>query len=49
MRMLFTLTGYVLAGYCLLCLLLYLLQRQLIYFPGNFDLARLFSEPVYLC
>ncbi|HEY0922199.1 alpha/beta fold hydrolase [Rheinheimera pacifica] len=33
MRMLFTLTGYVLAGYCLLCLLLYLLQRQLIYFP----------------
>lgn len=33
MRMLFTVTGYVLAGYCLLCLLLYLLQRQLIYFP----------------
>ncbi|WP_215396396.1 alpha/beta hydrolase [Rheinheimera oceanensis] len=33
MRMLLTLTGYVLAGYGLLCLLLYLLQRQLIYFP----------------
>ncbi|MBZ9612631.1 alpha/beta hydrolase [Rheinheimera maricola] len=33
MRMLFTVAGYVLAGYCLLCLLLYLLQRQLIYFP----------------
>lgn len=34
MRMLFTLSGYVLLGYCLLCLLLYLLQRQLIYFPA---------------
>lgn len=33
MRMLLSLTGYVLAGYCLLCLLLYLLQRQLIYYP----------------
>lgn len=33
MRMLFSLAGYLLAGYCLLCLLLYLLQRQLIYFP----------------
>lgn len=33
MRVLFSLTGYLLAGYCLLCLLLYLLQRQLIYFP----------------
>ena len=33
MRMLFTLTGFVLAGYCQRCLLLYLLQRQLIYFP----------------
>ncbi|SNY53868.1 hypothetical protein SAMN06297280_2478 [Arsukibacterium tuosuense] len=33
MRMLFTISGYVLAGYGLLCLLLYLLQRQLIYFP----------------
>lgn len=33
MRTLFTLAGYLLAGYCLLCLLLYLLQRQLIYFP----------------
>jgi pimeloyl-ACP methyl ester carboxylesterase len=33
MRMLLTLTGYVLAGYCLLCVLLYLLQRQLIYYP----------------
>lgn len=49
MRMLFTLTGYVLAGYCLLCLLLYLLQRQLIYVPDNFDLAGLLSEAVYLC
>ncbi|KKO48891.1 PhoP [Arsukibacterium sp. MJ3] len=33
MRMLFTLSGYILAGYFLLCLALYLLQRQLIYFP----------------
>ena len=28
-----TLAGYLVAGYGLLCLLLYLLQRQLIYFP----------------
>lgn len=28
-----TLAGYVVAGYGLLCLVLYLLQRQLIYFP----------------
>ncbi|MCC5825610.1 alpha/beta fold hydrolase [Alkalimonas sp.] len=33
MRTLLTLLGYLLAGYGLLCLLLYLLQRQLIYFP----------------
>ncbi len=33
MRMLFTLAAYLLAGYCLLCILLYVLQRQLIYFP----------------
>jgi pimeloyl-ACP methyl ester carboxylesterase len=33
MRTLLTLLGYLLAGYVILCLLLYLLQRQLIYFP----------------
>lgn len=33
MRTLLTLTGYILIGYGLLCLMLYLLQRQLIYFP----------------
>ncbi|MEE2025936.1 hypothetical protein [Alkalimonas mucilaginosa] len=33
MRTLLSLASYLLAGYGLLCLLLYLLQRQLIYFP----------------
>ena len=33
MRKLLILSGYLLAGYCLLCILLYLLQRHLIYFP----------------
>ncbi|MCH8537079.1 MAG: alpha/beta hydrolase [Alkalimonas sp.] len=33
MRTLLTLLGYLLVGYAILCLLLYLLQRQLIYFP----------------
>lgn len=46
MRMLFTLTGYLLAGYCLLCLLLYLLQRQLIYFPVAAQLAP--TDPLLL-
>ena len=46
MRMLLTLTGYVLAGYCLLCLLLYLLQRQLIYFPVAAQLPA--TEPLIL-
>lgn len=46
MRMLLTLTGYVLAGYCLLCLLLYLLQRQLIYFPIAAQLPP--TEPLIL-
>ncbi|MEW5682872.1 MAG: alpha/beta fold hydrolase [Pseudomonadota bacterium] len=46
MRMLLTLTGYVLAGYCLLCLLLYFLQRQLIYFPVSAQLPP--TEPLIL-
>ena len=46
MRMLLTLTGYVLAGYGLLCLLLYLLQRQLIYFPVAAQLPP--TEPLIL-
>ena len=46
MRMLLTLTGYVLASYCLLCLLLYLLQRQLIYFPVPAQLPP--TEPLIL-
>lgn len=33
MRTLLSLASYLLAGYGLLCLLLYLMQRQLIYFP----------------
>lgn len=46
MRMLLTLTGYVLASYGLLCLLLYLLQRQLIYFPVAAQLPP--TEPLIL-
>lgn len=46
MRMLLTIAGYVLAGYCLLCLLLYLLQRQLIYFPVPAQLPP--TEPLIL-
>ena len=46
MRMLLTVAGYVLAGYCLLCLLLYLLQRQLIYFPVPAQLPP--TEPLLL-
>ncbi|WP_460857327.1 hypothetical protein [Rheinheimera gaetbuli] len=46
MRMLLTLTGYVLAGYCLLCVLLYLLQRQLIYYPVAAQLPP--TEPLLL-
>lgn len=46
MRMLLTVAGYVLAGYCLLCLLLYLLQRQLIYFPVQAQLPP--TEPLLL-
>ncbi len=46
MRMLLTVAGYVLAGYCLLCLLLYLLQRQLMYFPVPAQLPP--AEPLIL-
>ena len=46
MRMLLTVAGYVLAGYCLLCLLLYLLQRQLIYYPVAAQLPP--TEPLVL-
>ena len=46
MRMLITAAGYALAGYCLLCLLLYLLQRQLIYFPVPAQLPP--AEPLML-
>lgn len=46
MRMLLTVAGYALAGYCLLCLLLYLLQRQLIYFPVPAQLP--LSDPLIL-
>lgn len=46
MRMLLTVAGYVLAGYCLLCVLLYLLQRQLIYYPAAAQLPP--AEPLVL-
>ena len=46
MRMLLTVASYALAGYCLLCLLLYLLQRQLIYFPVPAQLPP--TEPLVL-
>lgn len=46
MRMPLTVAGYALAGYCLLCLLLYLLQRQLIYFPVPAQLPP--AEPLIL-
>lgn len=46
MRMLLTVAGYALAGYCLLCLLLYLLQQQLIYFPVAAQLPP--TEPLML-
>ena len=46
MRMLLTVTGYALAGYCLLCVLLYLLQRQLIYYPVAAQLPP--TEPLVL-
>lgn len=46
MRMLLTVAGYVLAGYCLLCVLLYLLQRQLIYYPVAAQLPP--AEPLVL-
>ncbi|MEH8016360.1 alpha/beta hydrolase [Rheinheimera muenzenbergensis] len=47
MRMLFTLTGYVLAGYCLLCLLLYLLQRQFPLFPVKWLLKDTYNSVAY--
>ncbi|MBV2129632.1 alpha/beta hydrolase [Arsukibacterium indicum] len=46
MRTLLTVAAYLLAGYCLLCLLLYLLQRQLIYFPVTAQLPP--TEPLLL-
>ncbi|KKO45357.1 PhoP [Arsukibacterium ikkense] len=46
MRALLTLCGYLLAIYCLLCLVLYLLQRQLIYFPVPAQLPP--AEPLIL-